>query len=101
MHVHFIAIKIGIVRVAVGIMHANCLHGRICKHTRNMRHDTRFVQRRLTIHQDNVTRLQVTPHTFDFVRLVGSLKGGRACEQGFADRSTLVGRSFAQIDQLT
>mmetsp|Transcript_24752 Transcript_24752/g.86164 ORF Transcript_24752/g.86164 Transcript_24752/m.86164 type:complete len:1050 (-) Transcript_24752:600-3749(-) len=64
-HVHLVAVKVGVVRLAVGVVHADgllrALHGS-SQHSCPMRHDRRLVQRRLPVHQHDVTVAQVPPH---------------------------------------
>ena len=61
--VDLISIKISIECVAVAVMHTNRLTLRL-QDTGSQRHDRRLVKSGLTIHQQNITFQQVTPHTF-------------------------------------
>jgi hypothetical protein len=52
MHVHFVTIEIGVVGVAVGVVHANRFLAR--QHSDSVTHDGGFVERRLPVHQNHV-----------------------------------------------
>ena len=58
--VHLIAVEIRVVRLAVGVVHANrALAG---KHLGGVRHDARFVQSGLPVHQEDVAVAEVPVH---------------------------------------
>lgn len=55
MQIHFITIEIGIVRFTISIMHSNCLFSR--KDSSYMTHQRGFVQSRLSVEKEYITRL--------------------------------------------
>ncbi len=87
MQVHFIPIKVSVVSATIGVMHADrALPG---QHAGLVRHHRRLVQGGLTIHEQDITSLQMPEHLLDTNALLlgGALlevvvdAGG---EQGFA-----------------
>jgi hypothetical protein len=52
--IHLIAIEVSIVRVAVRVVHADCLLLHVLVHTRFVRHDTGLVESWLTIYEEDV-----------------------------------------------
>lgn len=60
--VDLVAIEVGVVRVAVGVVHPDGLIAGVAQHADAVGHDPGLVQRRLAVHQHAVAVAEVPPH---------------------------------------
>lgn len=65
MAVDLIPIKISVVGVAIGVVHADGLVPRVSQNANTVSHDARLVKGRLAIDQHAVAIAQVPPHLND------------------------------------
>jgi hypothetical protein len=95
MHIHFISIEIGVVGVAVGVVHANRFFTR--QDTNSVTHDRRLVECRLSVHQDDITVGKMSVNL-----LVAGTSSVAACgsEELISQRHTVVNRLVAKVDNL-
>lgn len=59
--VDLISIEVGVVCVAVGVVHPDGLVARVAEHANAVGHDARLVKRRLTVHEHAVPVVKMPP----------------------------------------
>lgn len=60
--VDLVSVEVGIVGVAVGVMHPDGLVAWVAKHANAMGHDSRLVESRLTVHEHTVPVVEMPPN---------------------------------------
>lgn len=95
MHIHLVTVEVGIVRVAIGVVHANRFL--TAQHFDTVTHHTRFVQRRLTIENDNVAVHQVTVHFTIDLRRSGTRQADVGSIQARECRARLGSEQFVSL----
>jgi hypothetical protein len=94
-HVHLVTVEVGIVGVAVGVVHANGFFP--WQNPNSVTHDGGLVERRLPVHQDHITVGQVPMDLL--VPLAAEVVPGRGKEL-VRQRNAVLERLCTQVDDL-
>ena len=98
-HIHLVAVEVRIVRVAVGVVHADHLLPH--EHTRLVRHDAGLVQRRLPVDQEGIARAKMTPDLLARARRLTATTEGHARDRSVHGLLTPERPTTAAVDRRT